>query len=290
MAFMYYEPHPTYLGSTNALENYYFYLNQLLRVTLAPKGGYATKIVGLSRNVLARFKPDARNFCVMDFILNEINACSMDTRRQLPYAPQIMRIIEKETGLVFEKECKHNPVRIRLQNVSRPSHPQPSGLSSTRRARAARSHAENIEREAQRESAPSSSHDPDTQRPPRPSSPIVSFLKGIFNICRHNATEVYENKHRSNKIVRMLKEDRRTQGRQCSPDGLEYEDDEPPVFDNPFEIYENAYNLANPPQNPSLVSVASDDDGMKMSDFSLWFPLSLPCFFLVPHAKKGERM
>ena len=108
MAFMYYETHHKYLCTTNALKNYYFYVNRLLRVTPAPKGGYATKIVGQSRNVLARFNLEARNFCVMDFIINEINACSMDTRRQLPYIPNIMMMIEKE--------CKHNLVRIRIQH------------------------------------------------------------------------------------------------------------------------------------------------------------------------------
>ena len=113
MRFMYFEPTKKFLGTTNGLLNHYFYMNRLLRVTVAPKGGYATNIVGLSRNILARFNPEATDFCVMDFILNEIHVCSMDTRKQFPYAPFIMKMIEKETGLVFEKECKHLP-RIRL--------------------------------------------------------------------------------------------------------------------------------------------------------------------------------
>ena len=51
MDFMYYDPHKTFLGTTNGLHNYYFYLNWLLRVTFAPKSGYATKIIGLSLGI-----------------------------------------------------------------------------------------------------------------------------------------------------------------------------------------------------------------------------------------------
>ena len=60
--------------------------------------------------------------------------------------------------------------------------------------------------------------------------------------------------------MRMLKEDRRAQGRECSPDGSECEEDEPPVFDNPFAIYEVAYNRANPPQDPSPMSLPSEGE------------------------------
>ena len=262
MAFMYDEPHPRYYGTTNGLLNYYFYMNRILRLTLAPKGGYATNIVGLSRNVLARFKPDATNFCVMDFIINEILTCSMDTRRQLPYAPYIMKMIEKETGLVFEKECKHQPVRIRVQHPQRNFKKNLDAHAEARdKAAAAAQASAPVPPDP---SAPSSSTPaaPPAHYSPRPSSPIVSFLKSIFNVCRNTAVDVHENKKRTKKIVRMLKEDRRAQGCECSPDGSEYEEDEPPVFENPFGIYEEAYNRAHPPVDPSPVSLpsGSDDD------------------------------
>lgn len=116
MDLMYEVPNLNNNGTTKGLKNYFFYLNRLFRVSLVPKGGYTDKIVGLARNVLSRFDPEATNFCVMSFIINEIHTCSMDTRRQLPYAPYLMRMIEAETGLVFEKECKHTPLRIRTQD------------------------------------------------------------------------------------------------------------------------------------------------------------------------------
>lgn len=64
---MYEEPQGN-LGATKGLDPYYPYLNQILRKTIAPKDGYFTNIVGMSRNVLARFVPNATPFCIMGFI------------------------------------------------------------------------------------------------------------------------------------------------------------------------------------------------------------------------------
>ena len=40
----------------------------------------------------------------------------------------------------------------------------------------------------------------------------------------------------------------------------EYEEDQPPVFDDPFAIYEEVYYRTHPPHSPSPVSVPSADD------------------------------
>lgn len=120
-----------------------------------------------------------------------------------------MYMIEKEIRLAFEKECKHEPLRLKVEKASKKT---TRGASSSR--------------------APP---------PSRPSSPTVSFLKSIFTICHHNATEVCENKRRTKKITHMIKEDHRAQGRECSPDGSECDTDNGPLeFENPFEIYEAA--------------------------------------------------
>ena len=67
----------------------------------------------------------------------------------LPFAPYLMRMIESEIGLVFEKECKHVLLRPRVQHELRPVDPTPPGVSSSRRASLARAHAETaVERDA----------------------------------------------------------------------------------------------------------------------------------------------
>ncbi|KAK3126647.1 hypothetical protein QOZ80_7AG0559940 [Eleusine coracana subsp. coracana] len=212
MAFMYYEMCPNVFRTTNGLHNYYFTLNRMLRVTIAPKGGYATAIVESSRNIIAR--------------------------RSLPFAPYLMRMIEAETWLIFEKECKHTPLRPRVQHELRPVDPTPPGLSFSRRASLAHAHAETVaERDAAAAAAGASSSAQDRQR--RPSSPVLVFLKGILNICCFNAKENWENKRRIKKQVRLYKRDQRAQGHEVSPYGSECEPDgEPPVFVDPLIGYD----------------------------------------------------
>lgn len=90
-------------GFSHGLHPYYFCLNGMLRKTIAPKDGYSSNVVALSRNVLARFSPEGTQFSIMGFIVDEIIKASIDTRKSLPYAPYIMNMIEKEINLVFVK-------------------------------------------------------------------------------------------------------------------------------------------------------------------------------------------
>ena len=179
LRFMYEDLQPRYLGTTHGMHNFYFTLNRMLRVTIAPKGGYATSLVEHSRNILARFRDGAADFSVMDFIVQEIYSASLDTRKVLPFAPYLMRMIETETELIFEKECKHQPLRSHVPRLTRPHH-------ETIRRELEEEWAARAEAAAPHASA--STPPPEASRR-RPSSTIAAMLKRILNACCFNAKE-----------------------------------------------------------------------------------------------------
>ncbi|TVU43690.1 hypothetical protein EJB05_10178, partial [Eragrostis curvula] len=153
----------------------------------------------------------------------------METRRSFPYAPYIMYMIEHVTQKKFKKDCKHLPLRVKT--YKKPKELILEGSSrSTRPSTAA---------------APSYS-----TRSSRPSKPetvfdtILSFFKGIFNVCRANAVEIHDNKKRIKKNSRRLKTMCRAQDIPCSPDSSEV-DDAPPEYANPMEEYEESHRAYN---------------------------------------------
>ncbi|KAK3146551.1 hypothetical protein QOZ80_3BG0267940 [Eleusine coracana subsp. coracana] len=251
LRFMHEDLQPKYLGTTHGMHNFYFTLNRMLRVTIAPKAGYTTSLVEHSRNVLARFRDGAADFSVMDLITQEIYSASLETRKVLPFAPYLMKMIEAETGLIFEKECKHQPLRPRVPRLTRPHH-------ETIRRELATEKAARAEGAAPR----ASSFAPPLEAPRRrPSSPIASMLKSILNVCCFNAKENWENKKRIKKQVRRYKKDQRAQGHEVSPDGSECEPDgEPPVFEDPLAGYDWD-DLAPPPAPAHEEQPAQDEQG-----------------------------
>lgn len=193
------------LGYTTNMTPFFKCLNRLFRQTLTPKEGDATKVLGMTRNLLAHMASDGRPFSVFDFIWEEIRLTSITPTRSCPYAPYIMFMIEEVTNLDFEKDGHHLPVRVRIpKNTSAPSRSSRQGTRA----------------------APPS--------PPKqgPSSPLRAMLKAIFNVCKRNSVKIDKQAHRIKKIERHLN---------ISTSDEESDED---TFENPFEAYELAQRAA----------------------------------------------
>jgi hypothetical protein len=67
---------------------------------------------GFVRNVLARFAPGGEFFNVPRFLWQEMRNAAEDGRRGLPYAPYLMFMIERVTGIRFPKDCIHSVYKI----------------------------------------------------------------------------------------------------------------------------------------------------------------------------------
>jgi hypothetical protein len=78
-------------------------LHYLLCATLTLRIGDATACPQYERNLI-QFYVQKKPFSIFDFILHEIISISRNTLRSCGYAPQIMMIIEKVTGIDFIKD------------------------------------------------------------------------------------------------------------------------------------------------------------------------------------------
>jgi hypothetical protein len=67
-------------------------MNNLFRETINPKVGDSTSLRKYAKNLLARMAPG-----------------SDASRNDLPYAPYIMYIIERVSGIEFKKDVEHRP-------------------------------------------------------------------------------------------------------------------------------------------------------------------------------------
>jgi hypothetical protein len=118
-------------GRRSGLQSFYYVMNNLIRSTINPKDGATSDIKGYARNVLARL-PDGDKFNVPHFIWVELSLAMDDRRRGLPYAPYLMFMIERVTGLRFPKDGIHTVYKIEKT--------KPAVAASTQRARRSYTH------------------------------------------------------------------------------------------------------------------------------------------------------
>ena len=97
--------------SGTKLKSFYYIMNNLFMITLNPKDN-ATDLNGYITNVLSRF-PSSEKFNVPRFIWVELAYAMDDGRRSLPYAPYLMFVIERVTGMWFPKDCEHTVYKIK---------------------------------------------------------------------------------------------------------------------------------------------------------------------------------
>src|SRR6266542_5613650 len=118
-------------GGTKGLKSFFYILNNLFRATLIPKGGDATQIHSFARNLLMRFAKDGRPFNITNFMWEELIEAENDSRKGFPYAPYIMYVIEKVSGITFRKDGEHQVLRItRTSPLGASRTPSPSSSHS----------------------------------------------------------------------------------------------------------------------------------------------------------------
>jgi len=93
------------------LKSFYYVMNNLIRMTLNTKDN-ATDLNGHITNVLSRF-PDGDKFNVPRFIWVELVYGMYDGRRALPYAPYLVFMIERVTGVRYPKDSYHTVYNIK---------------------------------------------------------------------------------------------------------------------------------------------------------------------------------
>jgi hypothetical protein len=103
------------VGTTSDLLPFYAYLNRLFQRTMTPRKGDSSNISSYNRNLLLVVAPHPHgfDFCVFDFIWEEIKAISERPLKSCGYAPYLMHMIERVTGRTFGCDNEHHPLRIK---------------------------------------------------------------------------------------------------------------------------------------------------------------------------------
>ena len=100
-------------GKTVGLKSFYYAMNNLFRETINPKGGGdSTSLRKYAKNLLARMAPGSDAFSISRFIWAELSDSLDDAKNDLPYAPYIMYIIERVSGIEFKKDVEHMPYSL----------------------------------------------------------------------------------------------------------------------------------------------------------------------------------
>jgi hypothetical protein len=97
--------------SRTKLKSLYYIMNNLIRVTINPNNN-AIDLNGYITNVLSRFL-DGERFNVPRFIWVELAYAMVDGKRSLPYAPYLIHMIERVTGMRFPYDCEHRVYKIK---------------------------------------------------------------------------------------------------------------------------------------------------------------------------------
>jgi len=104
-------------GKIVGLKSFYYAMNNLFRETINPKGGDSTSLRKYAKNLLARMALGSDAFSISRFIWAELSDSLDDAKNDLPYAPYIMYIIERVSGIEFKKDVEHRPYRLTHGNI-----------------------------------------------------------------------------------------------------------------------------------------------------------------------------
>jgi hypothetical protein len=121
MAFMYPRNDRGSWGKVKGFYSYYAILYRLFRKTLTPRDGNASDITLYQRNFMADMKPGEDDFCVGDFLWQEIKAASENPQKICSYSPYIMYIIRKVTDINYPSDTDHDPLRPKVKAPRVPS-------------------------------------------------------------------------------------------------------------------------------------------------------------------------
>lgn len=176
--------------SRTKLKIYYNILHNLFHYTLCPKDN-VTDLNGYITNLLSRF-PDGESFNVPRFIWVELAYAMDDGRRSLPYAPYLMYMIERVTGMKFPKDCIHLVYKIKKKH---------GGTRGTSGSKAA---ADQPTRDASIDIP-----EPSRARKQKKRSrwlKMSAWMKTILGHCMYASQTAYEDRLERRKIVRAARE------------------------------------------------------------------------------------
>jgi hypothetical protein len=113
LKFMYLSNKRGSAGTTTDLLPFYAYLNCLFRKTITPREGDSSNIPSYNWNIFVAMaqQPHDFDFCVFDFIWEEIKAISESPLKSCGCAPYIMHMIERVTACTFGYDKKHHPLK-----------------------------------------------------------------------------------------------------------------------------------------------------------------------------------
>jgi hypothetical protein len=175
-------------GKTVGLKSFYYAMNNLFRETINPKGGDSTSLRKYAKNLLARMAPSSDAFSVSRFIWAELSDSMDDARNDLPYAPYVMYIIERVSGIEFKKDVEHRPYKLtQWQHIGWDTLVGAVGTSVAAEARPTHR-------------ASRSRHSPSCHR--SRGSKLKELLKNIFCICQYAMDAAYEERKDINDMKR----------------------------------------------------------------------------------------
>jgi hypothetical protein len=99
-------------GRTMGLKSFHYSMTNLFRETINPKVGDSNSLRKYAKNLLAKMALGSDAFSISRFIWTELSTSLDDARNDLPYAPYIMYIIERMSGIKFKKDVEHRPYRL----------------------------------------------------------------------------------------------------------------------------------------------------------------------------------
>jgi hypothetical protein len=160
------------VGTTSDFLPFYAYSNHLFRRTITHREGDSSNIPSCNRNFLVAMTPHPHgfDFCVFDFIWEEIKAISESSLKSCGYAPYIMHMIERVTARTFGCEKEHDQLRIKNDLRAPVEDRRAAAPWGSSRPRAAWGRG---------------------QQSDKPPSPIRKIFTLLFGICKsQHATEV----------------------------------------------------------------------------------------------------
>jgi hypothetical protein len=101
-----YEKDEYKLSKVEGFKSFFLVLHQLIQKTLAPREGDSYRVYRYERIILHAISEEER-FNVFDFIFQKIWNVVVSNNRSCPYAPYIMKMIEKVSKKTFVKNVEH---------------------------------------------------------------------------------------------------------------------------------------------------------------------------------------
>jgi hypothetical protein len=186
MRFMYPSNKRGSVRTTSDLLPFYAYLNHLFTKMMTHREGDSSNISSYNHNIHVAMapRPHGFDFCVFDFIWEEIKAILESPLKSCGYAPYIIHMIERVMARTFGYDKEHHPLRIK-NDLRAPVERTRAATSPPRAARRS------------------------GQQGDKPPFPIQKIFILLFGMCKsHLATDVkaQHERHARKKDTKLVKE------------------------------------------------------------------------------------